>query len=173
MANLITLLRMVLVLAFFIIEPFTLHFYMLYIICGFSDILDGYVARKTKTTSLIGAKLDTIADLEMVIVLLIVLLPKITLSIHYLVCMLIIILIRTVSMVLVYFKYKQFGILHTYMNKATGLLLFAFPLYYNTNYMNIGGIILCSFAILSALEELIIHLKSDHFNPNRKTILFQ
>jgi len=172
-ANLITLLRMVLVLGFFIVEPFTFYFYALYIICGFSDMVDGYIARKTNTTSDFGAKLDTIADLEMVLVLLIILLPKIHLDTHYLIWMIIIIIIRLCSMIVVYTKYKQFGILHTYLNKVTGLLLFAFPLYYNTAYINIGGLLLCGFATLSALEELIIHFISDRFEPDRKSILFQ
>lgn len=172
MANLITLSRMVLVLGFFIIEPFTFYFYILYLICGFSDILDGYIARKTNTASKLGGQLDTLADLEMVIVLMIILLPKMHLATHYLIWMLIIISIRLCSMIVVYLKFRQFGILHTYLNKATGLLLFALPLYYKTAYMDLGGILLCSFASLSALEELLIHFKSNHFNPDRKSIFF-
>ena len=40
-----------------------------------SDDLDGYIARKTETASKLGEKLDSVADLIMVVVLTIVLYP--------------------------------------------------------------------------------------------------
>ena len=45
---------------------------ILYFICGFTDILDGYIARKTKTESNFGTKLDTISDLLFFIVMFII-----------------------------------------------------------------------------------------------------
>lgn len=45
-------------------------FYILYMICGLSDVLDGIIARKTNTASSFGARLDTIADFIFVTVLL-------------------------------------------------------------------------------------------------------
>ena len=38
-------------------------FWTLYLLCGLSDVLDGAVARSTGTVSLLGEKLDTIADI--------------------------------------------------------------------------------------------------------------
>ena len=50
-------------------------FYALYTVAGFSDMIDGAVARKTDTVSELGSKLDTIADIVFVAVCLVKLLP--------------------------------------------------------------------------------------------------
>lgn len=56
---------------------FSLDFYITYLLCGFSDMVDGTIARKTNSTSKFGSQLDTIADLIFVVVSLIKLLPAI------------------------------------------------------------------------------------------------
>lgn len=67
--NIITLARLLLVLPFLFFIYITVLFaetniYLLiiFLLIIISDILDGYLARKLKCTSLIGAKLDIIAD---------------------------------------------------------------------------------------------------------------
>ena len=42
---------------------FSLSFYITYTLCGFSDMIDGTIARKTNSTYKFGSQLDTIADL--------------------------------------------------------------------------------------------------------------
>lgn len=79
LANLITLSRIILVLTLFLVEPLSFKFMVLYLFCGFTDILDGYIARKTHTTSALGARLDSIADLFMVVVVLYILLEVVSL----------------------------------------------------------------------------------------------
>ena len=46
-------------------------FYIIYIICGFTDMIDGTIARKTNSASKLGEKLDTMADLVFVTISLI------------------------------------------------------------------------------------------------------
>lgn len=48
---------------------------MTYIICGITDMLDGFIARATHTTSQLGADLDSIADTIFVMVCLVEILP--------------------------------------------------------------------------------------------------
>ena len=61
--NLITLSRIVIsALLLFLSLPFWL-FIVLYIICGVSDILDGFLARKLNAESKKGKLLDSVADL--------------------------------------------------------------------------------------------------------------
>ena len=69
MANVITLIRIGLAISLLFIRKYSPLFLILYSICGFTDILDGYIARKTKTESNFGARLDTIADLLFFIVM--------------------------------------------------------------------------------------------------------
>ena len=56
---------------------FSLEFYITYLLCGFSDMIDGKIARKTNSTSRFGSQLDTIADLTFVVISLFKLLPVI------------------------------------------------------------------------------------------------
>ena len=49
MADMITGIRMVLSILMVFFPPFSARFYTLYLLCGLSDMLDGWVARKTHT----------------------------------------------------------------------------------------------------------------------------
>ena len=62
MANVITGLR-ILVSAVLVFCPvFSPIFYVLYLIAGLSDMVDGIIARKTNSVSEFGSKFDSIAD---------------------------------------------------------------------------------------------------------------
>jgi CDP-diacylglycerol--glycerol-3-phosphate 3-phosphatidyltransferase len=54
---------------------FSPWFYVLYLICGFTDMIDGTIARKTNAVSEFGSRLDTVADFIFCGSLLIKLLP--------------------------------------------------------------------------------------------------
>ena len=70
-ANAITSLRIIgsVVLLFFDVS--SLPFYITYLLCGFSDMIDGTIARKTNAVTEFGSKLDTVADFVFVAVCLI------------------------------------------------------------------------------------------------------
>ena len=69
MANTITFFRIAASIVLFFCPAFAPVFYLFYIAAGLSDMLDGFVARKTDTVSKLGARLDTIADFVFVVVL--------------------------------------------------------------------------------------------------------
>ena len=62
LANGITVFRILCSIALLFFTAFSPTFYALYITAGVSDMVDGWVARRTQTASELGAKLDTIAD---------------------------------------------------------------------------------------------------------------
>jgi len=64
MANIITGIRILLSVALLFYPAFSPTFYALYIAAGFSDMIDGAVARKTGSVSEFGSRLDTIADID-------------------------------------------------------------------------------------------------------------
>ena len=70
-ANVITSIRIICAFALLFCPVLSTSFYMLYIIAGFTDKIEGTVARKIGTVSDFGSKLDTIADFIFVIVCLI------------------------------------------------------------------------------------------------------
>ena len=72
MANYITILRIILIIPVLILaspesSSFNWIALMLFIIAGITDHLDGYVARRTGSTSSLGALLDLVADKLLII----------------------------------------------------------------------------------------------------------
>ena len=169
-ANYTSIVRIFLALTLALAKPLSIAFFVIYIACGISDVYDGYIARKTNTASKLGEKLDSVADLIVVVVLMIVLYPIINLTFKIIVWIVIIAIIRVVSLMVVFIKYKTFGILHTYGNKITGFLLFTFPLLLAFVQFDVLMYIICVVASISAIEELLIHLSSKELLANKKSI---
>ena len=74
-ASFITIIRILCSFALLFCMPLSLPFYAVYTAAGCSDILDGWIARKTHTATEFGAKLDNFADIVFVAIALIKLLP--------------------------------------------------------------------------------------------------
>ena len=126
-ANAITSLRIIgsVVLLFFDVS--SLPFYITYLLCGFSDMIDGTIARKTNAVTEFGSKLDTVADFVFVAVCLIKLLPLIHISVWLLTWIAVIAVFKTVNFARGFVRRKKLVALHTVLNKATGTLLFLLP----------------------------------------------
>ena len=76
-ANIITSCRIFGSILLLFFPSFSLDFYITYLLCGVSDMIDGTIARKTNSASKFGSQLDTIADFVFVVVSLIKMLPAI------------------------------------------------------------------------------------------------
>lgn len=170
LANNISILRIILTFVLLWIRPLSPLFYVVYIAAGVSDILDGYIARRTNTASETGEKLDSAADLILIVVLISVLYPVIRPDVPVLIWTVCIGLIRTASIILAGIKYRTFGSIHTYANKLTGLLLFLAPLLLGVIHREFLFYGICLIATVSALEELLLHLVSRELQANRKSI---
>ena len=128
-------------------------FLITYILCGFSDMIDGTIARKTNSTSKLGSQLDTIADFIFVVVSLFKLLPAIHIPGWLWIWGSVIAVIKISNIIWGYVSKKQFISLHTIMNKVTGLLLFLLPLTISSAEWEHIAIAVCSIATLSAIQE--------------------
>ena len=153
MANIITFIRILCSIAFLFCPVFSVVFYALYITAGLSDIADGWVARKTKTTSPFGAKLDTVADFVFVGICLVKLLPVMEIPVWLYVWMGIIALIKVTNIVSGYVVQKQFVAIHSMMNKVTGALLFVFPLTISFIDLRYSATVVCIIATFAAVQE--------------------
>lgn len=96
-ANIITLSRIAFAFTMVLAVPFSTLFWSCYFLAGFSDIVDGYVARKLNQQSAMGAKLDSIADLAFAVFVLIVIIRSTSVPIWLWLCGAIIVLIRAVT----------------------------------------------------------------------------
>ena len=90
-------------------------------------MVDGTIARKTKAVSELGARLDSVADIVFVAVCLAKILPLIHLPIWLWIWIAVIAIIKIGNIVWGFISSKKLISLHTFLNKATGFLLFFFP----------------------------------------------
>lgn len=153
MANLITSCRILLSLLLLFFPALSPSFYGLYLAAGLSDMLDGFVARRTNSASPLGAKLDSMADLVFLAVCLIKLLPVLALPVWLWVWVGLIALLRLVNVVSDFVRRKKLVLLHTRANKLTGALLFLLPL--SLGFLNISytSVPLCALASFAAIQE--------------------
>ena len=162
LANCITIIRILCGFALLFFPAFSPAFYTLYITAGVSDIVDGWVARRTHTTSELGAKLDTIADIVFVVVCLVKLLPVLDITTWLWVWIGIIALIKIINIISGYIVQKRFVSVHSTMNKVTGLLLFVLPLTISFIDLKYSAAVVCCFATFAAIQE-------GHFIRTNKT----
>lgn len=161
MANILTCMRILGTLVLLFLQPMSSAFYIVYSISGVTDVLDGFVARLTKTTSKLGAKLDSAADLLFYAVMLLLLLPTLWMRLPWWIWILvgIVLSVRLAAYVTAYVKTRAFSALHTILNKMTGLGVFLIPYFLQTELLTGYCLVVGSVGFLSSTHELIIHLR--------------
>lgn len=152
-ANILTSCRVISSVLLLFFSAFSMAFYILYLFCGFSDMIDGTIARKTNSASKFGSKLDTIADLIFVSASLIKILPVIHIPCWLWIWGGVIAAIKICNIIIGYVTKKQFIALHTIMNKVTGFILFLLPLTMTFLELKYSAIVVCSIATFSAIQE--------------------
>ena len=153
MANTITAIRIVCSMALLFFPVFSPAFYTLYIVAGISDMADGAVARKTGTVSEFGSKLDTVADFVLAVVCLIKLIPVIHAPVWLIIWIIVIAVIKAINLVSGYAMRKEIVVLHTAMNKVTGVLLFMLPLTLTFIDLKYSGAAVSTLATFAAIQE--------------------
>lgn len=169
--NVLTILRIVCSFILLLLPAMSTWFLFIYLLAGLSDMLDGYFARRFHTQSELGARLDSAADFLLCVVILVVLIPFYHWPLWVILWIFAIAVIRLVALLICYLRFRQFAFLHTNLNKATGLLLFLSPVFFWLFGLNATAIILCLVATISAMEELMIELRSDQLNPDCRSLL--
>ncbi len=170
LANIITATRIIGAIMLMFTTPFSRPFWVVYLYCGVSDMVDGPIARAVHQQSDFGAKLDSIADTVFVFSALLTVIPAVVLPTWFWVVAAIVMSIRVAAYGIGYKKYRMFSALHTYANKATGGVLFCMPVLIDVLGTTASGIILGVFATLSACEELLITAVSKNLDRNRKSL---
>ena len=170
--NCITAARIAGTIVLLFLTPLTSVFFILYTLCGFSDILDGWIARKTNTISEFGAKLDSIADLLFYALVIIRLLPVLWRILPTWIWYLVggIVLVRLVAYLTAALKFHRFASLHTRMNKITGAAVFLLPYFLALPCAVVYCFIVVGIACLSSVEELVIHIVRKEYHSNMKAL---
>ena len=154
-ANAVTIFRILGSVLLLFFSAFSLEFYITYLLCGFTDMIDGTIARKTNSASELGSKIDTVADLVFVTVSLVKILPTVNAPSWLWIWGGVVAIIKIGNIVSGYISKKQFISIHTIMNKITGLILFLLPMTLSFAEFKYIVAVVCSVATLSAIQEAV------------------
>ena len=132
---------------------FSIPFYVLYLFCGLTDMVDGTIARKTNAVSEFGARLDTAADLLFTAVALLKILPVIRIQAWLLIWIVTIAVIKLFNLTWGFLRRKKIPSLHTIANKITGLCLFLLLLTMPFVDMRNTTPVVCIIATVAAVQE--------------------
>jgi CDP-diacylglycerol--glycerol-3-phosphate 3-phosphatidyltransferase len=138
-------------------------------------MLDGYIARKTNTKSILGAKLDSCADMLMfaMIVYVIILFGKESGLSRFYPLIALIITVRIAGMIYAAYKYRSLVMLHTWANKLTGFLVFCTPVIMKLSADTFILYLILTVGLLAAIEEFIIHITAKEPELNRRGLFLK
>lgn len=152
-ANVITTCRIFGSVLMLFFPAFSVGFYIIYSLCGFSDMIDGAIAKRTNSADNFGSQLDTFADLVFVTVALFKVLPTICVPRWLWLWGGVVAVVKISNIICGYIIKKQFTSIHTIMNKVTGLLFFLCPLAIYFVKLKHIAIVVCSVATVAAVQE--------------------
>ena len=172
--NAITISRMVLSLLLPCLLNNNWIFLLVFLACGVTDIVDGYLARKLECNSVLGARLDSIADtfLFVIITYCIFLLLGDQLR-HFSVIIFLIFVIRITNIIIALLKYRCFLMVHTLANKATGFCIYSMVVLYQIQPWEGFVFLTLIVALLSAIEENLIHITQKAPDPDKRGFFFR
>lgn len=148
-ANMLTLCRVFGSIILLFLPVFSAKFYTVYILCGFSDMIDGTIARKTGSVGTFGARLDSVADIMFTAAASIRFLHVVHIPGWMWIWTAVIAGVRTISGIIG----KKLTLPHTIPNKLTGSMLFLMPLTIGFIDIRYSGAAVCCAATYAALHE--------------------
>ena len=160
--DLLSMSRIVLCLPLLIVDAMTIPFWVIYLIAGLTDMLDGFLARRWGVESKFGGRLDSLADFVFVIAVGYKLFPYLKLPTALWMMIGLIALVKTVNAISSYVINHRIAFLHTKANKLTGFLLFIGMMTIGQPYfISVAWVIAC-IALYTAIQEgHLIRSKSD------------
>jgi len=166
MPNALSIARIPLSLSILLVQPFSALFFALYVLCGATDALDGFIARKFNATSALGARLDSVADFVFFGAALYVFLTALAIPAYLIIWAIVIVAVRFMGLGRAFSKYKEWAALHTYAYKIAGFVFFCFPFLAALLGVVTAGIMLCGIATLATAEEIYINEHADVLDVN-------
>ena len=160
-ANCITVSRILFSLAMFLFPPSSVPFAVLYVLCGVTDVLDGFAARKLHTESKIGEMLDSAADLFFAVVYAVRILSFLNIPLWMWIWVAVIGAVKITSILIASTKAHRLLIEHSFGNKLTGLLLYLLPLSVCAAAVKYGATLVCAVATGTVIKEMN-NQKEDH-----------
>ena len=153
LANAVTVSRMLLSLLLLFL-PRSPLFALLYLLCGVSDALDGFLARRLHTESETGAALDSAADLLFAVVYIVRILPLLSIPLWICIWAAVIGAVKLAIILQNSRRAHRLSVAHSPANRLTGLLLFLLPLTVRVIDAAYGAGLVCAAATFAAVEDI-------------------
>lgn len=169
-ANCVTVSRILFSVALLGFSPSSALFAALYLLCGVSDVLDGFLARRLHTQSEKGAMLDSIADLFFAAAYAIKVLPLLHLPVWVWIWTALIAIVKMLGIINASRKERRFCIAHSRANKLTGLMLFLLPLTVRVLDVRYSAAAVCAAASLAAAEEWPVYPHRAYHTSEERSI---
>jgi len=151
--DLLSMSRIALCLPLLLVDAMTLPFWVLYLIAGLTDILDGFLARRWGVESEFGVRLDSLADFVFVIAVGYKLFPYLKLPATLWMMIGFIALMKMINAISSFVVKHRIEFLHTKANKLTGFLLFIGMMAIGQSYfVSVAWIIAC-IALFAAIQD--------------------
>lgn len=154
-ANMITLSRILFSVLLLVFSPNSYAFAALYLLCGLTDALDGFAARKLHTESERGAMLDSVSDLFFAVIYAVRVLPLLSIPLWIWIWTAVIAVIKAAGIMIASKRAHKISIAHSFGNKLTGILLFLLPLSTYIADVKYGATFVCIAATVTTVKEII------------------
>ena len=169
-ANIISGSRIVVAGILFCFSSITGWFLALYCYCGISDLVDGPVARKTGSTSTLGAMLDTVGDILTYLAL-----AKIFIQHKYVPTWVVVWMLCTavgfaVSGFIALKRFGKFSLVHSLFGKILGITVFVMPFAQKWGFGVVWMAVICTVSSIAAIESIIIESLSDELETNLTSV---
>ena len=158
-ANIVTGSRAILSFPLLLLPLSSVWLYILYLICGLTDMIDGAIARKTGAVSQFGARLDTLSDAVLMFVCSIKMLPRLHIPTWLWIWMILIALTKILNVAFVLIDKKKLLSIHSVLNKITGFALFLLPLTLSLMETTYSVATICALATFAVVQEVYLVAK--------------
>ena len=151
--NLLSMSRIALCLPLLLVDAMTVPFWVLYVVAGTTDMLDGFLARRWGVEGKFGARLDSLADFVFVLAVGYKLFPWLKLPTALWMMIGVIALVKVSNALSSYVVKHKIAFLHTKANKLTGFLLFIGMMAIGQSYFIPVAWVIACFALFAAIQE--------------------
>jgi len=171
LANILSTLRIITAALLLWYGEFTVSFLRLFSFAGLTDLLDGPIARLTKSVSTLGSKLDTAGDVLLYVAVAKILLIKKKIRMRYFLIIISAMLALLISAFIGLSRFGDFFFIHTVSGKLLGVNCFLLPFASFGGILDISILIISVLFVILAVESLVIQTKSSVPSPDARTVL--
>ncbi len=173
--NLLSVIRLLTVPALWVLALMGMPLYVGIglILAGLTDAFDGFIARKWGTVSAYGSRLDSLADVSVIVSAVFwvaILMPEIILD-HILV-VIVWIAFELSAIIVGWIKFRRIANLHLYSAKAAGVVGYAFVVIaFIFGYNDLLFSLALATLIISSVESLTLELLCSRVDEHMKSII--